>query len=532
MILGPPSAQQLAAAGSAGRATLDDMFRRAAARHPDAIALVDPPDHDAAIGGAPRRLTYAEADRMVSALAGRLRRMGLQTDQVVAVQMPNSIETVLTLLGILRAGLIAAPLPLLWGRADAIAALSQVGAKTLIASGSVGDVELSEQAMHIAADVFPIRYVCGFGSRLPDGVVSFDDLFTIDKPDPLHEVERAVNPAAHVAVITWDVTADGLVPVARTHFELLSAAIAVVLESRIEPDAKILSSLAMGSFAGLTATVLPWLVAGGTLSLHQSFDASVLARQCEQERCAYVVVPGPIATRLADADILAKRNGLKSVIAVWRSPERLAASPLWREPTINLIDIHVFGEAGLVVARRGANGMPAPIALGPVTVPRGAPGAVLAAELLRTDAGTLAIRGSMVPRFPYPPGAERGDLPFFQVGDDGHVDTGFPCRTDRDTKAMVVTGPPAGLVSVGGYRFALRDLQDLAAQIEPGSTLAALPDTLAGHRLAGNAADRDRVRGALDRRGVNPLILGAFRERRMAEQPAAEQPAAEQPNAA
>ena len=79
-------------------------------------------------------------------------------------------------------------------------------------------------------------------------------------------------------MITWEVSADGLIPVARTHFELLSAAIAVVLESRIEPDAKILSSLAIGSFAGLAMTVLPWLVVGGTLSLHHPFDAARLRR--------------------------------------------------------------------------------------------------------------------------------------------------------------------------------------------------------------------------------------------------------------
>ena len=518
MILGQPSAQQMATAGSAGRATLDDMFRRAVNRHPDAIALIDSPDHAGHAAEAPRRLTYAQADRVVSAIAGRLRRMGLQTDQVVALQLPNSAEAILTLLGILRAGLIAAPLPLLWRKADAVNALSLIGAKTLIASGRIGDVDLCEQAMHVAADVFPIRYVCGFGRDLPDGVVAFDDLFTADKLDTLHEIERAVNPAAHVAVITWEVSADGLLAVARTHFELLSAAIAIVLESRIEPDAKILSSIAIGSFAGLAATVLPWIVVGGTLSLHDPFDAAVFARQCEDGQCGYVVIPGPLASRLADAGVLAKRNSLKSVIAIWRSPERLAASALWREPSVGLVDAHVFGEAGLVVARRGANGKPAPIGFGPVAVPRGAPGAVLVAELARTDAGTLAIRGPMVPRFAYPPGAERGDAPFFLVGEDGFVDTGYTCRIERDSHAMVVTGPPPGLVSVGGYRFALRDLQDMASQIEPGSTLAALPDALAGHRLAGNAGNREMVRSALDRRGVNPLILAAFRDRRPAEQ--------------
>ena len=44
----------------------------------------------------------------------------------------------------------------------------------------------------------------------------------------------------------------------------------------------------------------------------------------------------------------------------------------------------------------------------------------------------------------------------------------------------------------------MRELQDLVALPENGAgTLAALPDALAGHRLAGTAADRDLVQQAL-----------------------------------
>ena len=68
-------------------ATLDDLFRRAAARRPDALALVDPPDRDSFTDGAPRRLTYAQADRVVSAIAARLRTLGLPTDAVVGIQL-------------------------------------------------------------------------------------------------------------------------------------------------------------------------------------------------------------------------------------------------------------------------------------------------------------------------------------------------------------------------------------------------------------------------------------------------------------
>ena len=46
--------------------TLDDLFRRAGVRRPHAVALVDPPNREHFTDGAPRRLTYAQADRVIS----------------------------------------------------------------------------------------------------------------------------------------------------------------------------------------------------------------------------------------------------------------------------------------------------------------------------------------------------------------------------------------------------------------------------------------------------------------------------------
>ena len=73
MILGQSSPQQAAMLVKAGRSTLDDVFRRAVARRPDAVALADPPNAKAVTGADARRLTYAQADRMITAVAARLR---------------------------------------------------------------------------------------------------------------------------------------------------------------------------------------------------------------------------------------------------------------------------------------------------------------------------------------------------------------------------------------------------------------------------------------------------------------------------
>ena len=135
-------------------------------------------------------------------------------------------------------------------------------------------------------------------------------------------------------------------------------------------------------------------------------------------------------------------------------------------------------------------------------------------ETAVTDRGTLAVRGPMVPQHPFPPGAERAAMRCFVPDAAGFADTGYPCRADRASAELSITGPPPGIVSVGGYRFKLEQLQELVGRADPDAILAALPDALAGHRLAGSALERAPLQQTLDELGVNPLVSAAFAQRR------------------
>jgi non-ribosomal peptide synthetase component F len=500
--------------GIGGRATLDELFQRAAARRPDALALIDPPNRSAFTDGPPRQLTYADADRIVSAMAGRLRELGLRTDAIVGLQIANTVESVLALLAVLRAGLIAMPLPLLWRRADLVAALRRVDAKALIVSGRIGDTDHFDLALQVAAEVFSIRHVCGFGSAPRDGVVLLDDLFAIEAPEPLpsldNEHEAAPGPVAHLAVVTFDVTSDGLVPVARSHAGLVAGGLAIMLEGRLAQDAAILSTLTTSSFAGLVTSIVPWLLVGGTLALHHPFDPATFAEQWISLHSDALVVPGALVAAMAEAGYFSAQD-IQSIVAVWRAPERLQHAQPWRDEAVGLTDVAVFGEVGLIAARRSPTGEPTPVFFGPVPAPRGASGAFIVAEARRTDKGTLALAGPMVPRWAFPPGAEQSALPLLSVSADGFVDTGYPCQTGPGN-VMTVSGPPPALVTVGGYRFVARDLDAAVRGLESGATLAALPDALAGQRLAGAAGEHGQVQAALMEAGLNPLLAGAFGE--------------------
>ena len=109
--------------------------------------------------------------------------------------MANTVENVLTLLGVLRAGLIAMPLPLLWRRADAVAALRRVGADRLDRERPDRRSRSFRACQEIAAEIFSIRYVCVLAPTLPTAW-SRSTIFSGRKLDPIPawEEERGREP--------------------------------------------------------------------------------------------------------------------------------------------------------------------------------------------------------------------------------------------------------------------------------------------------------------------------------------------------
>src|SRR5258707_5408006 len=108
--------------------TIDGLFRRILARKPDALALLDPLNKQRVTGQPPKRLTFAQADRAISALSAHFIEAGLPNNSVIAVQLPNTVEFMLTVLAAHRAGLVVALLPLLWRPAELADALNRAAA--------------------------------------------------------------------------------------------------------------------------------------------------------------------------------------------------------------------------------------------------------------------------------------------------------------------------------------------------------------------------------------------------------------------
>ncbi len=304
-----------------------------------------------------------------------------------------------------RAGLVVAVLPLLWRHAELTAALNRTAARAIVTMSKVDGVSYSDLAMHAAAEAFSIRYVCGFGADLPEGMASLDDVLA----RPPGTTRAVIQDGRKAAMISFDVTAEGFRPVPRPHFSLIAGGLAMSLEADIRQGATVMAAFTPMSFAGLASSLAVWLLCGGTLALHHPFENDVLEQQINEHECEVLIAPAQLALRLGDADLAARMPTLRNVIGLWRAPEQVAASDAWIAPHAPLTDVYLFGEAGLFGARRGEDGMPVAVMPGPHGAPREQSGSSIAGEILLTPKGTLGLRGPMVPIAAYAPPQPVGD---------------------------------------------------------------------------------------------------------------------------
>jgi hypothetical protein len=483
-------------------APLDALFRRNAAARPQALAAIDPPDRASFTDGSPRQLTYAEAELAVRKLARRLRSLGLAKESVVALALPNIVEATISLLAILRAGYVAAPVPALWGRTDLVRALDPINAKALITLSRLGDDRPAEVACAAAAELFSLSFPCAFGRTAPDGAVPLD-LDQLGSEAGLESEETPAHTDA-IAIITFDAAPRGSFAVARSHREWTAAGLATLIAAAIEPGDTIVTSLPPASLAGIGGAFVPWLLSGGSLRLLSGPVSEVFA---SVESKTHLLAPAASLVG-SDATILG------SCIAVHRTPETRALD-FATLAAKNVVDLTVFGEIGMLAVKREATERAAALPLGAVVAPHAREGSPPVIETRVID-GELALSGAMVPRRVFPGTAlnARSIAPRLEADKDGFVRTGFRARADGG--AFVVEAAPADIAAVGALRFGLDDLTSRVAAAAGNVTIDVQKDPLLGARLVIEADDPAAAASALEHAGCSRLLVETVTGRKAA----------------
>jgi acyl-CoA synthetase (AMP-forming)/AMP-acid ligase II len=302
-----------------GTETLGDRFARTAASAPTTLALVDPPNRAEFTSGEPRRLTYAQLSAAVDGLAVRLLEQGIGRDDIVAAQLPNTVELVMVYLAAARIGAIVCPFPVQYREFELEQLVNFVGASTLLTTARIGKQFHAQMVAGLRAQLPTLTTVMAWGDDLPAGVVALDPLLatTPDRAILERHLAAGQSSANDIYTICWTSGTEGTPKgVPRSHNQWLAIGDAMMDAAELEPGCRILNPFPLVNMAGIGGMFVSWLLTGGTFVMHHPFSLPVFLKQLGDEHIDFTVAPPAVLNLLLQNEALlatADISGIKTL---------------------------------------------------------------------------------------------------------------------------------------------------------------------------------------------------------------------------
>jgi acyl-CoA synthetase (AMP-forming)/AMP-acid ligase II len=342
------------AAGIWGRKTLMDLVMDTAALTPDAEALVDPPNRSELMPGEPRRLTYRVLVEQVENLAASLLTAGLRNDDVLMVQLPNTVEIVQVLLACARLGVICSPVPVQFRTHELRYVMPLLEPKAFVTCVEFEGHAHLDMVRGLQPEFPSLSTIIATGGELPVGVIALDDLLL--KPqdaDALH-VELELNPvdANDIFTVCWTSgTEADPKGVPRSHNHWIAPAWAPIDGARLPKGCTVLCPFPMVNLSGIGAMMTVWILTGGKMALHHPFSLPVYMQQIAVEKAQFPVAPPVLLTLLLRNEELLAKADLTSVICIGSGSAPLSPAMVagWQERGIVVMNFYAANE-GQVLA--------------------------------------------------------------------------------------------------------------------------------------------------------------------------------------
>jgi long-chain acyl-CoA synthetase len=383
-----------------------DILRDTAQRHGERLALVD----------GDRRLTWSELDAAVDTAARGLSAAGLVPGYRVILLQANSIDFVVSYLGILRAGLVAVPLNTGLTAAEVSAVVAHSGARLAVADGD------------LAAKIEGVRTVRA--GELQG-----------DAPLP-----PQVDPES-LAVLLYTSGTSGDPRAAMLSHRALAANVknlSELGEDRMGPEDVVLGVLPMFHAFGLNA-VLGWVVAtGAALVIDQRFDSTHTLDLISRYGVTRLpLAPPALRALLARPDLREALRTVKVVLTGASTLDRGLADRFERETGKFVHQGYGLTEASPGVTttlgeqdpKPGSVGRPLPNVEVRIADERGE-------DVEGDDPGEIVIRGANLFSGYWPDGVDGPDQDgWYRTGDVGFLDAdGDLFLVDRLRELIIVSG--------------------------------------------------------------------------------------------
>lgn len=297
-----------------GDTTLWSLFERNLREQPDAEAVVDAPNRADFAHGTPQRWSWAQLGEQVDRFCVLLIEVGVERDEVLALQMPNTVEQFVVYLACARLGIVATPVPVQYREHELEHVLAQTEAVAVATFVRIGKAD----GGHAAAQTFVglrenqprLRHVIAFGDEVPAACipagVALCRALTAAQHEALARRTGSANVTADdVFTICWTSGTEAQPKgVPRSHNEWLIVAPSIIEAAELEPGARLLNPFPLVNMAGLSTAFASWLVLGGTVVQHHPFALPTFLKQLRDERIDYTVSPPAVLNMLLQNETL------------------------------------------------------------------------------------------------------------------------------------------------------------------------------------------------------------------------------------
>tara|TARA_B100000315_G_scaffold260597_1_gene323324 strand:+ start:12875 stop:14818 length:1944 start_codon:yes stop_codon:yes gene_type:complete len=450
--------------------TLNGWLADHAQNTPDAIAILHP-------GG---EVTYAELKSRVDHLTNGLLSLGLMKSDVVAVQLPNTLDFVVSYLAITAFGGVMQTIHMPYRDADIEFLLGHAQARTVICLPAFKDFPTAEVMLSMKEKLSALEHVITVGDMEIEGTLMLESLMIEGTP----EIDNPPVGSDPFLLLYTSGTTSNPKGVPLTYQNMMSNARVSVAEFKMTSVDRNLSAAPFSHLYGLFNFHVA-LNAGATNVLLPAFTPPDLAKMVEATKATTVFLGPAHATAMINAGLMDAHDFSSvrfSVFSGAACPPQMMETYRDKIPGTRISQLWGMTETAGATYCRYDDAADIPVR----SAGRASPGdevRVVSPEdgkpLPANTEGDLQVRGCSV--FPGYLNNEEANADAFT--EDGWFRTGDLAIIDDDGN-MTITGRTKDVINRGGVKFNPADIEDLIIQ-HPKVEMAAIvpvPDPALGEK--------------------------------------------------
>jgi len=276
---------------------ISDLVDQSARDYPDDEAVID----------SSTRLTWKEVSQQVDRLARGLIDAGFKRDDVIATQLPNSVEYFLLFFACEKAGLIMATTQHTFRQAEMEPILRQTEAKGLIITSKFRDFDYYKMIQELRPGLPSLEKLIMVGDDVPDGTISMTELMQRDLKDkypPEYLQKIRFKPYEVTRIFNTSGTTGTPKCIERPVAPRIQAGKSLTKRMKITHDDIIMASWNLGAGVTLFMTQISSPLTGAKIITLEHFTPSAACEVIEKEKVSVLtLVPAQMAQLMNYPDL-------------------------------------------------------------------------------------------------------------------------------------------------------------------------------------------------------------------------------------